>query len=67
MELLAQSRSARLLSEVLPIRAAPSAVLGLLAEQPDPAALESSALHETFGRYSLFGCRPIEVLTLRDS
>ena len=66
MELLAQSRSARLLTEVLPIPAAPSAVLELLAGQPDPAVLESSALHETFGRYSLFACRPVEVLTLRD-
>jgi len=66
MELSAQSSAARLFSEVLPIGPAPSALLSLLAEQPDPAALESSALHETFGRYSLFACRPIEVLTLRN-
>ena len=36
-----------------------------LCQQDDPALLESSARDESFGRYSLLACRPVEVLTLR--
>jgi para-aminobenzoate synthetase component 1 len=36
---------------------------GLLAEE-GPAVLESSALHESYGRYSILACRPLEVIRL---
>ena len=37
-----------------------------LCRQVDPALLESSALHEQYGRYSVLACRPLETLTLRE-
>ena len=42
---------------------------GLLAafEDRDAVMLESSALHPTYGRYSILACRPLEVLSLSES
>ena len=46
---------------------APSeALLAALDCQDDVAVLESSAYHDDFGRYSVFACQPIEVLTLHE-
>ena len=42
----------------------PGALLAPLAAQPDPAWLDSAAFDETYGRYSILACRPIDVLTL---
>ena len=50
----------------LPVCCPPGALLEALADQPDPAILESTALHPQYGRYSILACRPIDVLTLRD-
>jgi para-aminobenzoate synthetase component I len=44
----------------------PGAVLDALAECDDPVMLDSSALHETYGRHSIVACQPSEVLSLRD-
>jgi len=44
----------------------PGAVLEALAARRGPVMLESSALHETYGRYTVLSCEPIEVLTLRE-
>jgi len=44
----------------------PGALLDDLCRRDEPAVLESSALHETYGRYSLLACEPVEVLTLRE-
>jgi para-aminobenzoate synthetase component I len=35
-----------------------------LSVEEGPAVLESSAVHETFGRYSVLACRPIQTITL---
>ncbi|MCE5278015.1 MAG: anthranilate synthase component I family protein [Planctomycetaceae bacterium] len=40
------------------------AVVPLLQGQPGAVMLDSSALHDQYGRYSVITCRPIEVLTL---
>ena len=58
--------SARAVVEDIDLPLAPGALLGPLAGQKDAAILESTALHEEYGRYSVIACRPIEVLTLRD-
>ncbi len=50
----------------LDISAPPGALLGALAGQVDPVMLDSSALHETFGRYTILTCCPMRVLTLRE-
>jgi len=39
-------------------------ILRAVAGEPSPAALESARRHELYGRYSLYACRPLEVLTL---
>jgi len=56
--------AARLAVEPLAMSGAPGALLEEIARQDDPAALESSAFHETFGRYTVLTCCPLEVLTL---
>jgi len=48
----------------LPCR--PGGLLDALSEQDDPVILDSTALHETYGRHSIVACRPVEVLSLRD-
>ncbi len=45
---------------------APGALLPLLAAEPGPAVLESTAYHPEFGRYSILACRPLEVIALRE-
>jgi len=45
--------------------ALPGDLLEAVARQDGPAVLESTALHETHGRYTVMACRPLEVLTLR--
>jgi len=50
----------------LEIDCPPGALLAALADQHDPVMLDSSALHEDFGRYTLLTCMPIEVMTLRE-
>ena len=42
------------------------AVLDLIASEEDPVLLDSSALHEQYGRFSIVACCPIEVLALRE-
>jgi para-aminobenzoate synthetase component 1 len=65
--LLGDSQSAgEILVERLDLDSPPGAVLGLLAQQDEPAVLESSAFHPEFGRFSLLSCRPLEVLALRE-
>ena len=39
-------------------------MLDRLLKQPQPAVLESSARHESFGRYSILACRPIETVAV---
>ena len=57
--------SAGLSATPLDLDCPPGALLQALADQDDAVMLDSSALHEDFGRYTLLACRPIEVLTLR--
>ena len=57
---------AKLETASLEITCPPGALLDALAGQPDPVMLDSSALHETYGRHSIIACRPTDVLTLRD-
>jgi len=44
----------------------PGALLHDLAALDNPVMLDSSALHEDFGRYTVLACCPIDVLTLSD-
>ena len=55
---------ARLLSTALDLPCPPGALLDALDEQDDPVMLDSSALHETYGRHSIVACSPSEVLSL---
>ncbi|MCK4602660.1 MAG: hypothetical protein KAU28_09350, partial [Phycisphaerae bacterium] len=57
--------TARVVVAPIDLARSPGALINVLADQPDPAMLESSALDARFGRYSIAACRPIEVLTLR--
>lgn len=56
--------TARIRTTRLDARRPLAAVLGGLLRQPQPAVLESSARHESFGRYSILACRPIETVTV---
>ncbi len=58
--------SGRLSTTALGRDCPPAGLLSALAEHDDPVFLDSSALHSTYGRYSVLTCRPLEVLTLRD-
>jgi len=53
-------------SEPVDLRCPPGALLGALADHDAPAALESTALHEQYGRFSILACCPLETLTLRE-
>jgi len=66
MPLDGQTRKARLHSAPVAMDRPPAALLEMLAEQTDPVFLDSAASHESFGRYSVLTCRPVDVLTLRD-
>jgi len=48
----------------LPCR--PGALLEALDSRDNPVMLDSSALHDTYGRHSIAACNPSEVLTLKD-
>ncbi len=48
----------------LPLTATPGDLLEALAAAEEGVLLESSALHEDYGRYSLLACCPLDVLTL---
>ena len=43
----------------------PGTLLEGLCRRSEPALLESAAIHETYGRYSVLACEPVEVLTGR--
>jgi len=43
----------------------PGALLEPLATLDSPAMLDSTALDETYGRYTVLACQPLEVITLR--
>lgn len=66
MKLDGKRHRAGLSIEAMPIRCAPAGVLGALAERRDPILLDSAALSEHFGRYSVLTCEPLELLTLRE-
>jgi para-aminobenzoate synthetase component 1 len=57
---------AKLLSETLDLQSPPAAFLDALAEREDPVFLDSSALGESFGRYSILTCTPLETLSITD-
>jgi len=57
---------AKLHAEAVGSPCPPGALVDALGGQLDPVMLDSAALHETYGRYSVAACRPCEVLTLRD-
>jgi len=61
-----RSGGARLQTTALDLGCPPGALLEPLARMDDPVMLDSSALHETYGRYSILACRPAEVLVLRN-
>ncbi|MBN1943912.1 MAG: aminodeoxychorismate synthase component I [Phycisphaerae bacterium] len=61
-----QRQSAVLHAAELPGPRGAGGLLDALTKEPSPAVLESSALHSEFGRYSLFACRPLRVLEVRD-
>jgi len=58
--------TARARCEALSLAHPPGTILEKLARRPDPAVLESSARHQTYGRHTIMACDPLEVLTLRD-
>ncbi|MCJ7544142.1 MAG: anthranilate synthase component I family protein [Phycisphaerae bacterium] len=58
--------TARVAWRRLDLQAGPMDLLEAMAGQEDVALLESTAVHERFGRYSILACSPLEVLTLRD-
>ena len=57
--------SAKLLVTDLPCESVPGALLKNLAQQKDPVMLDSSALGDQFGRYTILTCQPIDVITIR--
>ncbi|MDP6635809.1 MAG: anthranilate synthase component I family protein [Phycisphaerae bacterium] len=61
-----QRYKAKLQTAPVDLPCPPGALLDALHEQDDPVMLDSSALHETYGRYSIVACRPGEVLSLSD-
>jgi len=56
--------TARLVVTRPDLRCRPGALLEALTEEDDAVMLDSSALHEDFGRYTALACRPLDVLTL---
>jgi len=59
-----RSGQARLHATAVDMACPPGALLEDLARLDDPVMLDSSALHDTYGRYSILACRPAEVLIL---
>ena len=64
MRLSAPRHSARLSLEMLDLACSPASLLEALAAERDPVMLDSSALSEQFGRYSVLTCEPMELLAL---
>ena len=60
------SYRARLQTTTVDLHCPPGALLDALSGQDDPVMLDSSALHETYGRHSIVACCPAEVISLRD-
>lgn len=60
------SLTARVSVEALDSSASPAAAFEAILPEPDPAMLESAAVRDDYGRYTLLACRPLDVLTLRD-
>ena len=58
--------AAKVVAERVELSCPPGGLVDALADLRDPAMLDSSALHETWGRYCIVACEPVEVLTLRD-
>jgi len=58
--------TAKVVAERVELSCPPGGLLDALADLRDPAMLDSSAIHETWGRYSIVACEPVEVLTLCD-
>lgn len=56
---------ARVVSRPVDLACPPGGLLAAL-EGRDAVMLESSALHPTYGRYSILACHPLEVLSLSD-
>jgi len=57
---------AKLNIEKLDLHLPPAALLNAIAEHADPVFLDSSALDERYGRYSVLTCNPLETLNLVD-
>ncbi len=66
MALSTRTTKGRVVARPVGLDCPPGALLDDLCRQVDPALLESSALHEQYGRYSVLACLPLETLTLRD-
>ena len=64
MRLLDCSRAAALSAAPLDLRCAPADLLEALCQADQPVLLDSSAAHDSFGRYCVLTCCPLEVLTL---
>ncbi|MHC4562452.1 MAG: hypothetical protein ACYS8X_06730, partial [Planctomycetota bacterium] len=58
--------SGRVVVEPIDSPALPGALLESLAREDDPALLDSAALDETQGRYTVLACRPVDVLALHE-
>jgi para-aminobenzoate synthetase component 1 len=52
--------------ELIKLDCPPAALLDALVGYEDPVFLDSAALHQEHGRYSVLTCCPTEVLTLRE-
>jgi para-aminobenzoate synthetase component 1 len=59
-----RKHQARVIVQPVGLSQSPAAVLGLLAREEGLVMLDSSAMHEQWGRYTIITCRPTEVLTL---
>ena len=52
--------------EPLAIKNSPGSMLDALSEYTQPVFLDSSAVHDSLGRYSVLTCRPMETISARD-
>ncbi|MFP3937078.1 MAG: aminodeoxychorismate synthase component I [Phycisphaerae bacterium] len=59
------SLTATVISEPLDCSATPAAAFEALLGEPDLAVLESAAVRDEYGRFTVLACRPLDVLTLR--
>lgn len=60
------SLTAAVTSEPLDSSASPTAAFEALLGEPSPAILESAAVRDEHGRFTVLTCRPLDVLILRD-